>query len=114
MRLTALDPHWITVGGWVSPELYAIGVRFDCPHCDPSLPAHGPNRKRRVVVFFWPHIDGGGFYGKYGANWGKPHMPEDWTRVAGETFDTLTLTPSVNASEPGGHWHGHITNGEVT
>ena len=30
----------------------------------------------------------------------------------GETFETLTLTPSVDASAAG-HWHGHVTDGEV-
>lgn len=34
-----------------------------------------------------------------------------WKRT-GETFDTLTLTPSINA-EAAGHWHGFITNGDV-
>ncbi len=38
-----------------------------------------------------------------------------WQRT-GETFDTLTLTPSIHSrKEKGGcGWHGFITNGEVT
>jgi hypothetical protein len=32
-----------------------------------------------------------------------------WQRT-GETFETLTLTPSVDCSA-WGHWHGFITNG---
>jgi hypothetical protein len=35
-----------------------------------------------------------------------------WRRE-GDTFDTLTLSPSVDAS-PSGHWHGFVRNGEVT
>jgi hypothetical protein len=35
-----------------------------------------------------------------------------WTRAAGDTFETLTLSPSIDAS-PAGHWHGFIQNGEV-
>lgn len=35
-----------------------------------------------------------------------------WTR-SGESFNDLTLTPSVDCSVSG-HWHGSITNGEVT
>lgn len=34
-----------------------------------------------------------------------------WERE-GDTFETLTLKPSVDASG-WGHWHGWITNGEV-
>ncbi len=36
-----------------------------------------------------------------------------WQRT-GDTFETLTLTPSVDAASHGvGHWHGFITNGEI-
>jgi hypothetical protein len=28
------------------------------------------------------------------------------------TFDNLSVQPSLDAS-PAGHWHGHITNGEI-
>jgi len=34
-----------------------------------------------------------------------------WQRT-GETFEDMTLSPSIDASNSG-HWHGHITNGEV-
>jgi hypothetical protein len=34
-----------------------------------------------------------------------------WHRV-GDTFDTLTLTPSIDCSRFG-HFHGFITGGEV-
>ena len=35
-----------------------------------------------------------------------------WNRISGETFDTLSLVPSVDMSGVG-HWHGHIVNGEI-
>lgn len=35
-----------------------------------------------------------------------------WTRT-GEAFDVLSLAPSVDASRSG-HWHGSISNGEVS
>jgi hypothetical protein len=35
-----------------------------------------------------------------------------WHR-SGETFETLTLTPSIDTSEHG-HWHGNVTDGEVS
>jgi len=34
-----------------------------------------------------------------------------WDRQ-GDTFDTLTLLPSIDFSGKG-HWHGHITNGVI-
>lgn len=47
-------------------------------------------------------------------------LPNDvhWTRAgvkwhrSGDTFETLTLSPSVNC-EGFGHWHGNIAGGEV-
>jgi hypothetical protein len=43
------------------------------------------------------------------------HERHFWVRT-GNTFNTLTLTPSLwSKIENGGcGWHGHITNGEVT
>jgi hypothetical protein len=35
-----------------------------------------------------------------------------WKR-SGEAFETLSLSPSIDASNAG-HWHGFIKNGEVT
>lgn len=34
-----------------------------------------------------------------------------WQRQ-GDTFETLTLAPSIDASRAG-HWHGFIQNGEI-
>jgi hypothetical protein len=33
-------------------------------------------------------------------------------RVSGETFDDLTINPSIGF-ERDGHWHGRITHGEM-
>jgi len=35
-----------------------------------------------------------------------------WNFEAGGDFNTLTVTPSIDASASG-NWHGHITNGEI-
>ena len=51
---------------------------------------------------------------------GGPPAPPDimpkprWQRT-GDTFETISLSPSIDASSAdcGGHWHGWITNGEV-
>lgn len=108
-RLADLAPHWIQLSQWSNAGApFYIGVSFLCPHCDHSpCPTCGAQRGKRLAVKFWPPID-----------------PESWNdritpiphdgfhqRVSGETFDTLTLAPSVGL-EP--HWHGHITNGEMS
>lgn len=104
-KLIDLAPHWIGLNQWAVTDPFYIGVSFLCPHCAPlDLPEHGPKRGRRLAVSFWPPIDP--------ANWkDRINLPphDKWhTRVSGETFDTLTLAPSVGLDP---HWHGHLTNG---
>lgn len=53
-------------------------------------------------------IDPDGWVGRTG--WGSPGLT--WHRD-GNSFETLTLEPSCDFSASG-HWHGRITNGEVT
>ena len=47
-----------------------------------------------------PEIDG----------WTGWPKQKGWMRT-GDTFETLSLLPSVNAGAP--HWHGSITNGSL-
>lgn len=104
MRLSELDPRWIT-GIRANHENYGdrrghIGLSFLCPHC----------RTQRLAVFFDPPIDDGVLWEF--STW--PSLTEGksvWGRT-GESFETLTLTPSINA-DASGHWHGFITNGEI-
>ena len=109
MRLTDLDPRWavdnaIVIGGVVKhfDNREGMAVGFDCPHCVRRERETGDKRVQRLAVWFANPIDGG--------------PPTDdathlWQRT-GDTFDTLTLAPSIDASSDG-HWHGHIENGEV-
>lgn len=103
MRLTDLDPHWYAFEG-----RHGQGLDFDCPHCPEG------NRTKLAIAFANP-LDGG-----------PPEPPRDFTfpdgtkgrtvywQRTGDTFETLTLTPSVDAQSHGvGHWHGFITNGEI-
>ena len=96
MKLTDLKPKWIVFEGRVG-----MGVTFDCP-CPRCSAAVDPCVPRRLYAHFTPTLDGG--------------PPEQdllvWQRTGG-TFETLTLTPSIDASRDG-HWHGFITNGEIT
>lgn len=95
MRLADLDPKWIRRAGRV------VGVRFTCPCC----------RSTSVAVLFSNPPDGGAAHppdeSAPGDNAGRR-----WSR-SGETFDDLTLTPSIDVSSSG-HWHGFVTNGAIT
>ncbi len=98
MNLTALAPKWYVLhdGGPKS------GLTFQCPHC----------LTQRLAVAFHPH----------GEQMMLEHEPEahhlgpEWTLTGDDdfhSFEHVTLTPSVDASKFG-HWHGWITNGEIT
>lgn len=119
MRLASLSPRWV-VGNYRDesnmewqpgdcgpghPARNGMGISFECP-------IHGDGH--RLVVCFSNPVDGG------------PPVQEGklWQRT-GNTFDTLTLTPSVdashylhlscNGSEHGTTcWHGHVSDGNVT
>jgi hypothetical protein len=90
MKLTDLHP--VFLGG--ADGRTGVGVQFDCPCGADDSPCYVP---------FANPLDDGPQYGAQG-----------WQRT-GETFDTLTLTPSIlrTFSTCGCQWHGWITNGEV-
>jgi hypothetical protein len=100
MRLVDLAPHWVGL----CPG-HAIGITFLCPHC----------RQTRIGVAFDVPIGGEHLENIIGrsvaAQLTSEFQNKKWHRE-GDTFDTLTLTPSIDTSEHG-HWHGHITNGEA-
>ena len=107
MRLIEREPHWVTLAGWTADDPFIVGVSFLCPHCPfEKCPTCGAGKGRRIAVSFWPPIDPGNFIQRV------THPTHDkWhTRASGETFDTLTLHPSVRVD---GHWHGTIENGEL-
>lgn len=96
MLLTELNPRWINYNG------SKLGITFDCPHC----------KAVRLGVAFH-HL-------------GNEQMDDScilatspnekiWTETnpAPDTFDNITLTPSIDCSAAG-HWHGFITNGIVS
>lgn len=98
MKLTELDPRWYTVEG---ANGAAVGISFDCPHC----------RTQRLGVAF--HHKGHEAMEDSVIHAASPLTNHIWD-IEGDTFENLTLTPSVDASQvAGGHWHGHITNGEI-
>lgn len=111
MRLTELEPHWVSEFG--RSDDVKQGVTFLCPHC----------RARRLGVFFDHPICGSLPVDLVAFNRARlradDHPFDDihvgavlWHR-AGETFENLSLSPSIDASAFG-CWHGYLTNGECT
>jgi hypothetical protein len=113
-NLVDLKPKWIQPNQWAdaSPPFY-IGISFLCPHCiHEPCPTCGHMRGKRLAVSFWPPIDPQNMLA-------QPHIAaakQAWvgltphTRVSGETFETLTLAPSIGF-DAAGHWHGRIVDG---
>ena len=109
MNLMDLDPRWacdadIVIGGIKQhfENRHGMAVSFECPHCVQRERETGDKRVCRLAVWFKNPIDG--------------LPPTDdasylWERT-GDAFETLTLSPSVDASKEG-HWHGYIRNGEI-
>lgn len=105
MKLVDLNPRWTVslepgyIVGHSGPARHGMGISFECPI----------HRKHRLAIFFSNPIDGL-----------SPAANEEnyWER-AGDSFENLTITPSIDGSEnlygnPGTPcWHGFITNGEV-
>ncbi len=100
MKLTELGPRWVGIHNWSSDSIFRIGLSF-----------RSPLTGQRLAVLFKPAIDPDGLMAKYG--WGD-FFPEarKWDRT-GDTFEALTLSPSLDFSAHG-DWHGFIKNGELT
>ena len=105
MKLVFLQPRWVTA----VEGRYGMGFSFDCPCCV------GTPRHTRLAVYFANPVDGGppaddATDGAWNDRDGRLHHDHPrWTRL-GDSFDTLTLTPSIDASGVG-HWHGFIASG---
>lgn len=97
VKLLDLDPRWFAIeeGG---PR---VGLTFLCPNC----------RVARLGVAFHHSAHAAMDDGYIRAK--SPSTKHIWTLVGDEDFATLTLTPSVDASE-GGHAHGFLTAGFFT
>lgn len=92
-RLVDLNPKWFGIYG--APDS-KVGVIFDCPCQSDSCEWGG-----KIAISFKNPI------------FGNPEPVSDeklWQRT-GETFETLTLSPSIHCV---GHWHGWLQNGVLT
>ena len=107
MKLIDLDPRWTIE----TPGRHGMGITFDCPHCQ----GKAPEDINRLGVWFANPLDGGAPVSEKSREFiynGMHGFMPLWSRT-GDTFETLTLTPSINAEVFAGHWHGYITNGEI-
>lgn len=99
MKLTELDPRWFGL----EEHGPRVGLTFKCPHC----------LSERIGVAFH-HAGKAAMENEYIlAHHGAADGQHIWELAGQEDFATLTLSPSIDASKSG-HWHGYITNGEVT
>lgn len=80
------------------PYRHGVGVIFTCP-CGTHKP---DDFDVEVFVQFTPTLDGT-------LNELQGHS---WKRESGDTFENLTLSPSILRLN-NCRWHGFITNGEV-
>jgi hypothetical protein len=98
VKLTELNPRWYVLhqGG---PR---VGMTFDCPHCRiERLGVAFHHAGREIMEDAELHT-----HGHNGPIWMISGDSD------GTTFETLSLSPSVDASNTG-HWHGFITAGEI-
>lgn len=109
MKLVDLNPRFIGSGGeGVSSLDPATGRYVPAPRREGvgiilSCPCGNVDEDHELFVPFKVALDGSP----------SPHLDHGWDRT-GDTFETLTLTPSILRSDPNGcRWHGYITNGEV-
>lgn len=97
-KLVDLHPTFYGAAGTKdgsTPERRGVGVIFDCP-CLADDCAWGG----KIAISFSNPLDGGAPYSTHSAE-------RHWQRT-GETFETMTLSPSIHAV---GHWHGWLKDG---
>ena len=105
MMLIDLNPVWVGAGGEgitdkdgnPVPTRRGVGITFDCPCGDCGV---------RAYVQFANPLDGGPI---------RTTKYAQWDRV-GDTFETLTLSPSIHRAKRWGGcgWHGYLRSGVLT
>lgn len=102
MKLTDLEPHWLSDHVFV----------FRCPHCRKtwlSCKTAPISIKEQFEIFRAADIE------PAGPKYGVVPMGEKYTwklKDGNRDFASMSVTPSIDASAAG-HWHGHITKGEI-
>ncbi len=96
MRLTDLEPRFFSVAGSI------VGITFGCPHC------HETGQRLAIAI----HMDGTSIDPDPDNPQQFPTNEKIWSITGGGSFEDLSLSPSIDASNSG-HWHGHISTGEI-
>lgn len=110
MKLIDLSPQWII------KDNQKLGIVFLCPHCNGQTPrtwlscfqvpqGHiaGPDGEYELFSHLIPEEE---------LHHAVPCQRNHAWQFTGDTFENLSITPSIDASASG-HWHGYITNGEI-
>jgi hypothetical protein len=100
MRLVDLDPKWLIYDG------ERVGFTF-------VSPTNNQYRQSCFSVAFDTHIQLDMFEEQLGEDVNVQPCNEMafWT-ITGDSFDNLSVTPSINGAY-GGLWHGFITDGKI-
>lgn len=100
MKLLDLEPRWL------NDHVFA----FRCPHCQKIwltcknvVMGNGEQRELALAANLEPTGP------RYGAVLMDENCAWKWDTA---DFATMSVTPSIDASKSG-HWHGHITKGEI-
>ncbi len=113
VKLIDLDPRWVGGGGEgifnadgsPAPARHGVGISFLCPCAKHTALRTGDldhDFHLRCFIGFANPLDGGPAY--------DPRPTAQWTRT-GDTFETLSVTPSIQRHEIGDAgctWHGFI------
>ena len=126
MKLTDLDPEWVTYAGSGALRRFSDAHAHVIYHADSDGFVDAPNSGLAFgaadgVAFLCPACfeKNGGAIGTesvicWFAGRGAPADarpgPGRWL-ATGASFDDLTLRPSINVAH--GHWHGFVANGQV-
>jgi hypothetical protein len=107
LKLADLNPRRYRQSQAVDQSEIAPGITFDCPCCA------GTDRAIRLAVQVNPPFDPLHQIDEWQIDPAALYVKDRtiWSR-SGDTWETMTLTPSIDASQHG-HWHGFITNGEI-
>lgn len=98
MRLSELQPRWI------HPNLFI----FLCPHCQKDWLTC-----KNIPMEISEQFDL--FTKEFGENWNSivvPANPDFCWAISSTDFETMTVSPSIDASGSG-NWHGNIVNGNI-
>lgn len=110
-RLVNYEPHWVNLPQAADGVRFYIGLSFINPMGERGpCPTCGHNRDKRLAFSFWPPIDPENLLRLMDAASMEQMSKRFHRRLSGDTFDTLTIMPSIGLDPL---WHGNISNGEI-